>query len=278
MRQISYDNSPTLYIVPTPIGNMEDITLRSINVLKNVDVIFCEDTRVTKQLLMHYNIQKKLVSNHKYNEHEIKEKILAELKSNHNIAVVSDRGMPGISDPGYIGAEYAIANNFNVVCLPGACAFLPALMMSGICPQPFLFYGFLNSKTAKRKEELQKLKGKEETVIIYEAPHRLKTTLEDILEIYGNINIVVSREISKLHEEVIRDTVSNIIEISDTLKGEFVIILPKVIEKIDYQNIDVKTQVDSFIEQGMDKKEAIKKVAKTRNVSKSDVYNEYHRK
>ena len=140
MRQVSYDNSPTLYIVPTPIGNMEDMTFRSINVLKSVDVIFCEDTRVTKQLLMYYNIQKKLISNHKYNEYEIKEKVLDELKSNHNIAVVSDRGMPGISDPGYIALEYAIKNNFNVVCLPGACAFLPALMMSGITPQPFIFY------------------------------------------------------------------------------------------------------------------------------------------
>lgn len=278
MRQKSYDNTPTVYVIPTPIGNMDDITFRALNILKEVDIVFCEDTRVTAQLLNHFNIHKKLISNHKYNEYEIKEKILEELKDNHNVAVVSDRGMPGISDPGYIGANYAIENNYNVVCLPGACAFLPALMMSGITPQPFIFYGFLNAKTTKRIEELEQLKQKKETAIIYEAPHRLKNTLTDILKVYGNINISIAREISKIHEEIIRDSVGNIIDVADTLKGEFVIVLPKVEDTENYDNIDIKTQVDKIISQGKNKNDAIKEVAKLRNIKKSEVYNEYHRK
>ena len=277
MRQKSYDNSPTLYIIPTPIGNIEDITIRSINTLKSVDVIFCEDTRVTKQLLNHYEIQKKLISNHKYNEYEIKEKVLEYLNNGSNIAIVSDRGMPGISDPGYIGALYAIENNYNVVCLPGATAFLPALMMSGISPQPFIFYGFLNSKSSKRKEELKVLKQKNETTIFYEAPHRLKSTLEDILYIYGNINISVVREISKMYEEVIRDTIQNIINIADTLKGEFVIIIPKIEEiKSAVEDIDIKMQVENIIKLGKSKSDAIKEVAKNNGISKNIIYNEYH--
>ena len=160
MIQKSYDKTPTLYVIPTPIGNMGDMTFRAVEVLNSVEVIFCEDTRVTAQLLNHYNIKKKLISNHKYNENEIKEKLLEELNDGHDIALVSDRGMPGVSDPGYIGIKYIIENNFNVVALPGASAFLPALIMSGICPQPFLFYGFLNSKNSKRKEELNGIKAK----------------------------------------------------------------------------------------------------------------------
>ncbi len=278
MIQKSYDKTPTLYVIPTPIGNMGDMTFRAVEVLNSVEVIFCEDTRVTAQLLNHYNIKKKLISNHKYNENEIKEKLLEELNDGHDIALVSDRGMPGVSDPGYIGIKYIIENNFNVVALPGASAFLPALIMSGICPQPFLFYGFLNSKNSKRKEELNGIKAKNVTAIIYEAPHRLKQTLLDIYEVYGDIYISISREISKIHEEVIRDNISSIIEYSSSLKGEFVIILPKQEEvKEEFNSVDIKDQVNQYINSGLSKSDAIKYVAHLRGVSKNIIYNEFHK-
>ncbi len=278
MIQKSYNETPTLYIIPTPIGNLEDITLRTLNILKEVEVIFCEDTRVTRQLLNFYNINKKLISNHQHNEYEVKEKILEYLNSGYNIALVSDRGTPGISDPGEVAIKYAIQNNFNVVCLPGANALIPALVMSGLDTQPFMFYGFLNSKPSKQQEELEKLKTFESTLIFYEAPHRLKSTLISIYNILGDRKIALVREISKLHEEIIRDNISKIIEIADTLKGEFVIIVDKYHKpKIDYTSLDIKEQVQSFINDGLSEKEAIKKVAKLRNVIKNEIYKEYHR-
>ena len=151
MKQKSYDGSPTLYLVPTPIGNLEDITIRALNILKEVDVIFAEDTRVTKQLLNHFNINKKIISSHLYNEENNEQKEINYLKEGKNIAVVSDRGTPVISDPGYILAKTAIEEGFNVVCLPGPTAVIPAIVMSGLAGGPFTFYGFLNSKESKRK-------------------------------------------------------------------------------------------------------------------------------
>ena len=278
-RQKSYNNTPTLYILPTPIGNLDDITYRTIKVLEEVEVIFCEDTRITRQLLNHLNISnKKLISNHKYNEFAIKEKILEYLNQGNNVALVSDRGTPGISDPGFVAVDCAIENNYNVVCLPGANALIPALIMSGLDTQPFLFYGFLNSKNSKQKEELEKLKNQESTIIFYEAPHRLKSTLENIYKMLGDRKIALVREISKLHEEVIRGNISEIVEIADTLKGEFVIIVEKHIKtETDYSNISVLEHINKYIEAGLSSNDAIKKVAKDRNVAKNDVYKEYHK-
>lgn len=278
-RQKSYDNTPTLYILPTPIGNLDDITYRTIKVLEEVEVIFCEDTRITRHLLNHLNISnKKLISNHKYNEFAIKEKILEYLNQGNNIALVSDRGTPGISDPGFVAVDCAIENDYNVVCLPGANALIPALIMSGLDTQPFLFYGFLNSKNSKQKEELEKLKNQESTIIFYEAPHRLKSTLENIYKVLGERKTALIREISKLHEEVIRGNISEIVEIADTLKGEFVIIVEKHIkEETDYSNISVLEHINKYIEEGLSSNDAIKKVAKDRNVAKNDVYKEYHK-
>lgn len=278
MIQKSYDSTPTLYIVPTPIGNLDDITLRTLNVLKDSEVIFCEDTRVTRQLLNYYNINKKLISNHEHNEYAVKEKILEYLKNGYNISVVSDRGTPGISDPGEIAVRCAIENNYNVVCLPGANALIPALIMSGLNTKPFMFYGFLNNKSTKQKEELESLKNIESTIIFYEAPHRLKTTLSSIYTVFGDRKIALVREISKLHEEVIRDNISQIIEIADTLKGEFVIVVEKYTKpEEDYSQLDIKKQVEQFINDGLSEKEAIKKVAKLRGVIKNEIYQEYHR-
>ena len=225
MSQKSYNNEPTLYLIPTPIGNMDDITLRAIKVLKEVEVIFCEDTRVTGILLKHLNIKKKLISNYKYNEEKNNKKLLQYLNDGYSVGLVSDRGTPIISDPGYELSRFAIKNNFNVVSLPGATAFVPALTSSGISPMPFLFYGFLNNKENKRKKELINLKNEPSTLIFYEAPHRIEKTLGNILEVMGDRNISISREISKKFEEIYRGKVSEIIEQIIDIKGEIVIIL-----------------------------------------------------
>ena len=276
--QKSYDDTPKLYILPTPIGNLDDITYRTIKVLESVNIVFCEDTRVTKTLLNHLNLNKKLISNHKYNEYSIKEKILEYLNSGESIALVSDRGTPGISDPGYVAIKCAIENNYNVICLPGPNAFVPALIMSGINPEHCLFYGFLNNKNSKQIKELEKLKNFEYTIIFYEAPHRLKSTLQNIEKIFGNRNIALVREISKLHEEIIRGTINEIIEISDTFKGEFVIVVEKSINiKPDFSNISILEHIQKYINSGLTAQEAIKRVSKERGIAKNIVYKEYHK-
>lgn len=276
MRQKSYDNSPTLYIVPTPIGNMEDITIRAINVLKTVDVIFAEDTRTTNQLLKYFDIKNKLISSHLYNEEKNETKEIEYLNQGKNIAVVSDRGTPVISDPGFILVNNAIKHNYNVVCLPGPTALIPALVMSGLSGGPFVFYGFLNSKETKRKKELESLKTITYPIAFYEAPHRLLKTLNNIKEIFGNRKLAIVREISKKYEEVIRDDIENILKTVENIKGEIVIIVEGNTKQKTFENITIKKHVNLYIEDGLEPKEAIKKVAKERNISKSEVYNEYH--
>ena len=276
MIQKSYDGSPTLYIVPTPIGNLEDITIRALNILKEVDVIFAEDTRTTKQLLNHFDINNRLISSHLYNEDKNEKKEIDYLKEGKNIAVVSDRGTPVISDPGYILVKNAIEKGYNVVCLPGSTAVIPALVMSGLSGGPFTFYGFLNSKESKRKKELESLKSNHYPIVFYEAPHRLMKTLNNIYEIFGNRNIAIVREISKRYEEVIRGTVENILKTVENLKGEIVIVIEGNHEKQSFNNLSIKDHVDLYIEDGLTPNEAIKKVAKERDVPKSEIYNEYH--
>lgn len=276
MIQKSYDGSPTLYIVPTPIGNLEDITIRALNILKEVDIIFAEDTRTTKQLLNHFEINKKLISSHLYNEDQNEEKEIDYLKEGKNIAVVSDRGTPVISDPGYILVKNAIDKGYNVVCLPGPTAVIPALVMSGLSGGPFTFYGFLNSKESKRKKELESLKTSPYPIAFYEAPHRLLKTLNNINEIFGNRKIAIVREISKKYEEVIRGTVENLLKTVENLKGEIVIVIEGNHEKQTFENLSIKDHVNLYIEDGLKPNEAIKKVAKERNVPKSEIYNKYH--
>ena len=276
MIQKSYDGSPALYIVPTPIGNLEDITIRALNILKEVDVIFAEDTRTTKQLLNHFDINNRLISSHLYNEDQNEEKEIDYLKEGKNIAVVSDRGTPVISDPGYILVKNAIEHGYNVVCLPGPTAVIPALVMSGLSGGPFTFYGFLNSKESKRKKELESLKMTPYPIAFYEAPHRLMKTLNNIYEIFGNRNIAIVREISKRYEEVIRGTVEKLLKTVENLKGEIVIVVEGNHEKQTFDNLSIKAHVDLYIEDGLTPNEAIKKVAKERGVPKSEIYNEYH--
>ncbi|MCI9434265.1 MAG: 16S rRNA (cytidine(1402)-2'-O)-methyltransferase [Bacilli bacterium] len=277
MSQRSYNGMATLYLIPTPIGNMDDITIRAINIINSVEVIFAEDTRVTSLLLKHLNIKKKLISSFNYNEQLNKEKLLEYLKGGFNVGLVSDRGTPIISDPGYELAKCAIENNYNVVGLPGPTALIPALITSGIRPLPFLFYGFLNNKSTKRKQELEILKSEKATLIFYEAPHRIIDTLDEMKNIFGNRNIAISREISKKFEEVYRGKLDTITCQLVDIKGEFVIVVEGNKQENTYNNLTITEHVNLYIREGKDSKEAIKVVAKERNLKKQDVYNEYHR-
>lgn len=278
MSQKSYDNSPVLYLVATPIGNMEDITFRAIEILKNVKVIFSEDTRITNQLLKHYNIKNKLISSHQYNEKENVEKLLEYLSNDYDVGLVTDRGTPIISDPGYYLAQAAEEAGFNVVSIPGATAFVSALIVSGIDAQPFTFYGFLNSKQSKRKKELEKIKLLEPTMIFYESPHRLTETLEDMLQILGNRKCSISREITKKFEEVYRGNLNEIIEQTKDVKGEIVIVVEGNKSVNTYDNLSIVEHVNLYIKEGYNSKDAIKLVAKERQLNKNEVYMEYHKK
>ena len=277
MIQKSYNNTPSLYIVPTPIGNLEDITLRALKILKEVDAIFAEDTRTTNILLKHFNIKQKLLASHLYNEDKMTNKEIDYLKQGKNIAVVSDAGTPVISDPGYILVKEAIKEGYNVICLPGPTAIIPAVVMSGLAGGPFTFYGFLNSKESKRKKELENLKLNKYPIVFYEAPHRLSKTLNNIKDIFGNRKISIIREISKKYEEVIRDNVDNIIKTVEKIKGEIVIVVDGNKEEKTFYNLSIIDHINLYIEDGIQPKEAIKKVAKERNIPKSEVYNEYNK-
>ena len=278
MIQKSYDNKASLYLIPTPIGNMDDITVRALNILKEVDVILCEDTRDSSVLLNHYGIKKRLISCHEFNENLIIDKVIDMLNNGLNIGLITDQGTPIISDPGYIIARGVIDRGFSVISLPGPTAFVPALTSSGISPSPFLFYGFLNSKKSKQIEELKVLKNYKFTIICYEAVHRLESTLNNILTIFGDRRIALCRELSKIHEEIIRDNISNIIPLCSNLKGEFVIVVEGSNDVVDYSMIDVIEHVKLYLDDGLSEMEAIKKVAKERDVAKSVIYSEYHKK
>ena len=274
MWQKSYDNKPSVYLVPTPIGNLEDMTFRAINILREVDVIFSEDTRVTLQLLNHFEIKNRLIHMDDHNEENIKDEVLSFLKEEKNVAIVTDRGTPIISDPGYKTVKYLKEKGYNVIALPGSTAFVPALVASGISSEHFTFYGFLSSKEKKMRDELQDLKDSEYTLIFYEAPHRILKTLSAMLEVFGDRIISISREISKLHESVFVGKISEAIKTID-VRGEFVIIVSANDEIID-NNMSVIDNVSMYIKNGLSSMDAIKRVAKERKIPKSDVYKEFH--
>ena len=275
MWQSSYDGSPSVYLVPTPIGNLEDMTFRAINTLKMVDVIFSEDTRVTLQLLNYFEIKNKLIALHDHNEDIVKDKVLEYLCDGKNVAIVTDRGTPIISDPGYKTVKFLKENGYNVIGLPGACAFVPALIASSISSEHFTFYGFLSSKESKMKQELELLKDSEYAVVFYEAPHRIEKTLKMMLEVLGDRYISISREISKLHESVYVGSISNVLEITKEFKGEFVIVVSPCEEEI-VNDMSIVENVNMYIRTGLTSMEAIKKVAKERKIPKGEVYKEYH--
>ena len=277
MSQKSYDGSATLYFIPTPIGNLEDITVRALNVLKKVDFILCEDTRVTSVLLNKYGIKKNLIRCDEYSQSKLQNQVLEALFSGKNIGFVSDAGSPVISDPGYVVAKYVIDAGYNVVALPGATAFVPALSVSGINPSPFIFYGFLNDKKSKQKKQLETLKNKTETIIFYVSVHDIETTLNLFLDVFGDRKIAICRELTKIHEEIVRGNISDCLNNLINLKGEFVVIVEGNTNIQDFSNLTLEEHVNIFIEDGMSKMDAMKKVAKERGISKSVVYNEYNK-
>lgn len=281
-RQKSFENQkPTLFVVATPIGNLNEMTYRAIQVLKDVDYIAAEDTRNTVKLLNHFDISTKLVSHHEHNLMTAIPKIVHDLKNGLNIALVSDAGYPAISDPGYELVKEVIKEGMNVVPISGANACLDALVVSGIAPQPFLFYGFLDRNDKNKKKELEKLKKYQETIVFYEAPHRIKKTLKLMYEILGNRSIALCRELTKKHEEINRGTIEEILSVIDDMKGEMVVVVEGSHEEFQDQPLvfeqSIVEHVEEYIEKGMSTKDAIKEVAKERKLSKNIVYNEYHK-
>ena len=276
MWQNSYDDSPSVYIVPTPIGNLGDMTFRAIEVLKNVSVIFSEDTRITLQLLNYYDIKNKLVHLDDHNEDNVKEEVLSYLKLGNSVAIVTDRGTPIISDPGYKTVKLLKEEGYNVIALPGACAFVPAIVASSISSEHFTFYGFLSSKEKKMKDELENLKDHEYTLVFYEAPHRIVRTLASMYEIFGDRYISISREISKLHESIFVGFLSEAIKSLVNPKGEFVIVVSPS-DEIIQNDMSIVDNVNMYIKSGLSSMDAIKRVAKERKIPKNDVYQEFHR-
>lgn len=281
-RQKSFEESEsTLYLVATPIGNLEEITYRAINVLKSVDVIAAEDTRNTIKLLNHFDIKTKLMSHHEHNLSQSIPKIMTLLKEGKSVALVSDAGYPAISDPGYELVQQVIQEDIPVVSVSGANACLNALVVSGISPQPFLFYGFLHHQDKQKKKELEKLQYEQATLVFYESPHRIKKTLELMKVYFGNRQMALCRELTKRHEEILRGNIEDIIEVLDTVKGEMVLIVQgcqdeNIQEEIF--DISISDHVDEWIQQGFSTKDAIKKVAELRKMKKNEVYAAYHRK
>ena len=263
-----------LYFVSTPIGNLEDITLRALNTLKMVDIIYCEDTRTSLKLLNHYEIKAPLHSYHLFNENEISNKIMNNIKSGMNVAIISDAGMPVISDPGWVAVRDAIKEEIEVVIIPGVSAGITALVGSGLNSYKYYFGGFLNSKKAKREKELEKLAGKEETIVIYESPHRIEETLKIIDKIYGERQIVIARELTKKYEEYLRGTAKEMLEVVDTIKGEMVVMISGNEEKVDkdLSGLTIEEHYQYYLDLGLDSKEALKQVALDKNVSKKDIY------
>lgn len=276
MKEEKKEEKGILYIVATPIGNLEDITLRALNILKNIDLIAAEDTRQTLKLLNHYEISKPLISYHRHNE-DVKSEILIEkLNEGQDIALVSDAGTPGICDPGEVAIKKAIEEGITVVPIPGACAMINALIASGISTSEFIFLGFLPLNKKNRKQKLEEIKNSNKTIILYEAPHKMKNTLEDLKDIIGDRRITLARELTKIHEEFIRDNINNILDKIDSLKGEMILIIEGKNIEYNSQNelneLTLEEHYEYYKKQGFDKKEIIKKIAKDRNVNKNEIY------
>jgi 16S rRNA (cytidine1402-2'-O)-methyltransferase len=288
-QQKSFENEEhkgILYLVPTPIGNLEDMSFRAVRILKEADLIAAEDTRNTKRLCNYFEIQTPVVSYHEHNKESSGEKLIHKIKEGMKIALVSDAGMPAISDPGYELVLAAINEKVTVVPLPGANAALPALIASGLICQPFYFYGFLNRSKKEKKTELESLKKQTGTLIFYESPHRLKETLMSMYDVLGNRKIAICRELTKKFEEFIRGTLEEIIEWAnqDEIRGEFCLIVEgadenklKQEEMNWWETLSIEEHVNHYISvKQIPSKEAIKQTAMDRGISKREVYQVYH--
>lgn len=273
-----------LYIVATPIGNLEDITLRAIRILKQVDLIIAEDTRHTLKLLNHLEISKPLISYYKQNEHIKCDAVLNKIEDGEDVALVSDAGTPGISDPGEVIVREAVSRGIDIIPIPGACAFLNAIIASGISCSNFYFEGFLPVNKKEKYERLQNIKQFNTTIIFYEAPHKLLKTLQDIKEVLSDRNICLARELTKIHEEFIRGNISdviNVLEQRENIKGEFVIIVEgnefsqKEIDLQELNQLPLNEHYKFYENKGLEKKEIIKQIAKDRHVQKNEIYKHF---
>jgi 16S rRNA (cytidine1402-2'-O)-methyltransferase len=275
------DLSPGLYLVATPIGNLEDITLRAIRVLKQADLIACEDTRQTQKLLNHYGIDTPTISYHEHNEAERAAELVEKLAQGSRVAVVSDAGTPGISDPGFRLVSLAVERGLPVIPIPGTAAFVSAVVASGLPSETFSFRGFLPPKSAARRRELEQARNSAQTEILYEAPHRILASLEDVLAVLGpRRRIVVARELTKIHEEFFRGTAAEVLEIVKSrgqVKGEIVLMIGPVDEgENPAPTISIRDRVEQLMrEENLDEKAALKKAAKERGISKSAAYREW---
>jgi 16S rRNA (cytidine1402-2'-O)-methyltransferase len=270
--------SGILYVVATPIGNLEDITFRAVRILKEVDLIACEDTRQTHKLLDHCGIAKPLVSYHEHNERARSEQLVEELESGKNIALVSDAGTPLIADPGYRLVELARERGITVTPLPGPSAILAALSASGLPTDSFLFRGFLPAKTTQRRKMLEELKANDSTLVLYETPHRILEALEDIGAILGPRPVVLARELTKIHEEFLHGSapeLKSILEKRAAIKGEFVVMIGKR-AGLEEPQMPIEEAVDELIRRGLPRMEALKAVARQRGLSKREVYKKFN--
>lgn len=267
----------TLYVIATPIGNLQEISPRIIDAINDSEVIFCEDTRVSLKILQHLNIQKTLISAYENIEKSASIRVLSYLHNNQNVAIVSDAGYPGISDPGQLIIQEAINNNFNIAVINGPSALIHSMVASGFSTDHFYFYGFLPPKSSKRKATLEDLKTFKDPIIFYQSPHKIKECLKDILEVLGDRKICLCRELTKKFEEFIRGNISEIIPICEQLKGEMVVVLQGNQQETKQElNNDLKNIILKEIDAGLSTKEAIKKVSTLHKLKKSDVYNFFH--
>ena len=280
MRSLNFDGSkPLLYLISTPIGNLDEFSPRAIEILKEVDLIACEDTRVTGKLLSFFSISKPLVSLREHNEMEESQKVVEKILEGKKVAYMSDAGYPCISDPGSRLVKLCLENNINVSTISGPNAALNALVASGLCADHFYFHGFLNAKESVRLEELRNLASRKETLIFYESPHRIKKTLESMFSILGNRSACIARELTKKHEEFIRGGLEKLSQIDpETLKGEMVIVVEGSLGEIEpsINNDEIIQMVKNLVESGCSTKDAIKRVSEITNIPKNHIYKIYH--
>ena len=272
--------SGILYLVATPIGNIEDITLRAINILKEVDWVAAEDNRQTLKLLNHLEISKPLITYHRHNEEQVAPKLINKLLEGQNIAVCTDAGTPGISDPGETVTKLAIEEGIKVIPIPGACAFVNALVASGLETNEFSFYAFLPLNNKLRKAKFEEMVNDQKTVIFYEAPHRIKETLTEMLKTFGDRKCTVAKELTKIHESFYRGKISDIIKAFEDIKdvkGEFVVLVEglKIEKENELNKLSLEEHYNFYKNNGLEKKEIIKKIAKDRGVNKNEIYQHF---
>lgn len=276
-RTNDFKKSGTLYLISTPIGNLKDISERTLETLKSLDILFCEDTRVTSKLLSHFSINLPLDSYHDFSKSDKEDKIISLLESGKTVGLVSDAGSPIISDPGYEVVKKAVDNNFKIYHIPGASAGLSALCLSSLPPRPYLFYGFLDKQESKKKEELEILESYPFTIVFYESPLRIKKTLKDLYEVFGERKASISRELTKMYEETIYLNLSEYNLLDDDLKGEMVLVVEGKNKEEDKTKIYTKA-MDKLLKDGYSINEASKIVSSLYNLKRKEIYDEYMRR